>query len=105
MSTLILLVCLSGSAGLLAQDDDKNEQLPMPVLVSPELPMPVLVSPGYIYEPVSRYEVWQNYGVDRFGRFRPRVIYSPYGSFYARDGKPFPWVTTHPLEMMPYALD
>jgi hypothetical protein len=53
----------------------------------------------------NRYDVWQFYGVNRFGQFRPRVIYSPYGSYYLYSGEPFPWVSNHPLEFMPYVSD
>ena len=50
-------------------------------------------------------EVWQYYGVDRSGRFLPRVIQSPYGAYYLYDGRPYPWTTTRPSVHMPYALD
>jgi hypothetical protein len=49
--------------------------------------------------------VWQYYGVDRTGYFRPRVVYSPYGSYYQYNGAPFPWTTTHQREFMPYVVD
>jgi hypothetical protein len=63
---------------------------------------------AYLFQPyfrTSRYDVWQYYAVDRFGHFRPRVIYSPYGSFYLYNGEPYPWVSNHPLEFMPYVSD
>ena len=53
----------------------------------------------------SRYEVWQYYGVDRSGYFRLRVNYSSVGSYYLVDGRAFPWVTTHELEVMPWVVD
>jgi len=53
----------------------------------------------------SAYEVWQNYGVDRHGFFRPVVVYSPYGSYYRYNDAPFPWTTTHQREFMPYVVD
>jgi hypothetical protein len=73
-------------------------------------PHPVVeVPPSYFfaqpYPQRSAYEVWQNYGVDRRGFFRPVVIYSPSGSYYRYNGAPFPWTTTHPLEWMPYVVD
>jgi hypothetical protein len=54
---------------------------------------------------VNRYAIWQNYAVDRYGSFRARVIYTPEGAFYYYDGRPYPYLTTHPLNFMPYAGD
>jgi len=54
---------------------------------------------------VNRYAVWQNYGVDLQGRFRPRVIYTPDGAFYYYNGQPYRYLSTHPLIFMPYASD
>ena len=54
----------------------------------------------------SRYEVWQYYGVDRAGYFRPRVILAPYdSSYFLYNGQAFPWVSTHQREFMPYVSD
>jgi hypothetical protein len=53
---------------------------------------------------INRYEVWQLYDVGHYGRFRPRVIYSAYGSFYLDDGRPYPWISNHSLDFMPYAV-
>jgi len=52
----------------------------------------------------NRYEIWQFYEVGHQGRFRPRVIYSPYGSYYLDDGRPYPWISNHSLDFMPYAV-
>jgi hypothetical protein len=41
--------------------------------------------------------------VDRHGYFRPRVIYTPEGAFYYYDGRPYLYLSTHPLNFMPYA--
>jgi hypothetical protein len=60
---------------------------------------------GQPYYRRSAYDVWQFYGVDRRGFFRPLVVYSPYGSYYRYDGAPFPWTTTHQREFMPYVVD
>jgi hypothetical protein len=53
----------------------------------------------------SRYEVWQYWGVDRQGFFKPLVVASPYGAYYLYNGKPYPWAYTHPLDWMPYVVD
>ena len=75
-----------------------------PILPEPEpQPHPVLPEPlpNPMYYRTSHYAVWQFYGVDRQGRFRPRVIWGPHGAYYLDNGQPFPWVTTHPLEVTP----
>jgi hypothetical protein len=72
------------------------------------VPAPVIYPPPYappVYYRRSAYEVWQYYGVDRQGQFRPRVIYSPSGAYYLYNGAPFPWTSTRQLEFMPYAVD
>ena len=72
-----------------------------------DLPPPRVVE-TFVIQPIYRrsaYEVWQNYGVDRSGFFKPLVVYSPYGSYYRYNGAPFPWTTTHQREFMPYVVD
>lgn len=89
----------------------RQEWLPPPrVVVSPYPPLATSSAryspptPYYPYPRVSRYEVWQNYGVDRSGRFRPLVIFSPYGSYYRDNHEPFPWISTHSWEFTPSVL-
>src|SRR5258708_6050392 len=98
------MACVFILAALLALRDSArgDDALPPPRMV--EMP------PGYYFggQPYSRrsaYEVWQNYGVDRRGFFRPVVVYSPFGSYYRYNGAPFPWTTTHQREFMPYVVD
>ena len=93
--TLLASGLLSGFAR--AGDPPAEEPLPRPRPVA----SPVIVRPIYR---VSAYEVWQNYGIDRQGLFRPRVIYSPYGSYYYANGAPFPWVETHTRDFAPYIV-
>ena len=51
-------------------------------------------------------EVWQHYGVNRLGRFVPRVIVMPDGgAYYSRDLQPFPWLGSRAGAVMPYAVD
>jgi hypothetical protein len=47
------------------------------------------------------YAVWQNYGVDRFGRFRPLVAPSYDGLRYVSNGEPYPWWPSHPQYVTP----
>jgi hypothetical protein len=90
---------------LAAQPD--SDVLPQPrpffqaVPASPGPMVPVYASPLRR----NPYEVWQNYGVGRQGRFRPLVIYSPYGPYYRYNGQPYPWAPTHGLEFMSYIVD
>ncbi len=50
-------------------------------------------------------EVWQYFGVDRTGSFRPRVILAPAGAYYYANGQPFPWVSNNSRSFMPYATE
>jgi hypothetical protein len=108
MAEAILRLVLVGGmlflgSWVLAEDLPRAEPIapPQSVFVRPPIdPGLVVISP-----PLSRYSVWQNYGVDRAGKFRPLVIGPPYGAFYRFNGAPYPWVTTHPLEVMPYLVD
>jgi hypothetical protein len=77
------------------------EQLPLPRELESET---IISDESYLFQPptrINRYDIWQFYAVGHYGRFRPRVIYSPYGSFYLYDGRPYPWVSTHQLDFKP----
>ncbi|HVS38170.1 MAG TPA: hypothetical protein VMS17_21605 [Gemmataceae bacterium] len=88
----LLLSTVSAVAGDAATDS----------ILPPPLPVTV-VNPQW--GRVGRYAAWENYGVDRFGRWQPRVIYTPDGAFYYYNGQPYPWTTIHPLAYMPRASD
>jgi hypothetical protein len=94
----ILAVCLMIlGAGMSAA----GEPLPAPTPLQPDPPAVVIRPWGR----VSRYAVWQTYGVDLQGRFRPRVLYTPDGAFYYSNGQPYPWLSGNPRSFMPYAND
>lgn len=93
-SLLVLFFCMLTNARA-------DEPLPPPRAVPSEPPL-VVVSPYYR---TSAYAVWQLYGVDRTGNFRPRVVFGPNGAYYLYNGQPYPWVTTHLRDIMPYAKD
>jgi hypothetical protein len=93
--------------------------LPPPQPAAPPLnllqPAPRLMPQGY-YPPVfpavppqqprfGTREVWQYMALDQYGKWRPKVIQSPYGSYYQYNGQPYPWITTRPTNYMPYVLD
>jgi hypothetical protein len=104
-AALYLLVFWSGSARILPVGDPQPEKLPPPkgAIVQPFVvdPIPFMEFPHR----KSHYAVWDLYGVDRTGHFRPRVIYAPTGAYYLYNGEPYPWVTTHEREIMPYVVD
>jgi hypothetical protein len=84
-----------------------DEPLPPPrVMPGAGVPLP---PPAYVlhapYYRTSAYEVWQYYGVNRAGQWRPRVLYLPHTAFYLQTGQPYPWAVTHNTEFMPYARD
>jgi hypothetical protein len=54
---------------------------------------------------VDRYAVWQAYGVDRFGQFRPLVVNTPWGAYYYANGMCFPWPSIYPQEFMRVRVD
>jgi hypothetical protein len=81
----------------------KAEPLPPPRAVGPAAPK--AAKPVYFYPRVSRYEVWQNYGVTRSGYWRPLVIQGPYGAYYRYNLEPFPWVITHSRSVIPSIVD
>ena len=91
---LTVLVLLA-SCNLSRADDP----LPPPRKIE-QAPAPVVFVPYYR---VSAYAVWQHYGVDRSGYFRPRVVDTPFGAYYSATGKPYPWTTTNPRNFMPKA--
>ena len=99
LATVLSLTAVAASAA-------EPEALPRPRTTPATVVLPSEASafPTGNYR-VNRYDVWQYYGVDYQGRFRPRVIYSPSGSYYLYNGEPYPWVTTHPRDVMPRVVD
>jgi hypothetical protein len=98
----LALLSLSVAASAYAADPPAPEVLPAPHAVAP-LPPPA-PPPPFMFPRVSRYAVWDYYAVDRFGHWRPKVIFSSTSSFYLYNGAPAP-AAVHPTEFMPYATD
>jgi hypothetical protein len=96
---LLFLFAFAGRA-----DEPKKaepEKLPAPKKVEP--PSIVIIEP---YMPRSdTREVWQHYGVNRFGRFVPRVIVIPDGAYYSRNLQPYPWVGNRPTAVLPMKVE
>jgi hypothetical protein len=97
MRTLLAILLAGLCVGLSAAGEPLPEPTPEPA------PLPYVEIQAW--GRVNRYAVWQNFAVDRHGYFRPRVIYTPEGAFYYYDGRPYPYLSTHPLNFMPYASD
>jgi hypothetical protein len=101
MSRLVLSVLVVMAAVSVAAD-------PLP----PPRPLPPADHPSavFVYPPpppyrVSRYAIWQYYGVNQAGQFVPRVIDGPLGAYYLYSGQPYPWASTRTFQYMPYAKD
>lgn len=82
---------LGGSAEPVAEPLPVPNRLPM---IGPLVPLDGAAMP--IYQRTNRYDVWQLHDLDVRGGFRPRVIWSPHGSYYLWNGHPYPWATVHP---------
>jgi hypothetical protein len=104
-TVLFFALLLASFAPLHADEPSQPERLPPPKESEPQYVLPERSYLPALYFRTNRYDVWQYYGVDRLGRFRPRVVYSPYGSYYLYNGQPYPWVTTHARDFMPYVMD
>ncbi len=99
---LLMFVAIS-SGSISAQENSTPLPAPTPSVVSP--PRMVVIPLGNMYYRQNRYDVWQNYGVDSQGYFRPLVVHLPHGSYYYYNGQPYPWFTVHPRAVMPRVQD
>ena len=96
-------ICVCGISPTFVIGDDKPKQgepfeAPIPrALVYPATPQ-ALPQPG-------TREIWQYYGVDKRGRWVPRVIMSPSGAYYYYNGAPVPLHHPQPSLFMPYIVD
>jgi hypothetical protein len=93
----VILSVLAIGDMIRAADPPKADALPAPK------PVPAIPGEGQIR--CNRYAVWQAYGVDRFGQFRPLVVNTPWGAYYYANGAPFPWATVYPQEFMLKRVD
>ena len=65
---------------------EEPEKIPAPKVVQQPAPETIVPPPR-----TDTREVWVHYGVNRLGRFVPRVIQTPYGAYYSRDLQPYPF--------------
>lgn len=103
----IIALCVGGLTTQTALGDDNAKptepfQAPTPQSAAPMV-NPIFIPPN-LPRPGTR-DVWQYYGVDRRGRWVPRVILAPPTSYYYYNGAPFRYTTTQPSLVMPYVVD
>jgi hypothetical protein len=99
-AALSVFLCIASVATADEPQPPKQEpeSLPPPKMLVPE--------PLYVFPPrVQSRWVWSLYAPNSAGRMRPRVVLSPYGSYYLRDGEPFPWTTTQQQLLLPRTGD
>ena len=100
-SLLVLAALLCNGAG--AEEPQKKpdaEKIPAP---KTKIEPSIAIVP--YFPRTDTREVWQHYGVNSLGRFVPRVIVLPYGSYYSRDLQPYPWTTNRTTAIMPTKVD
>lgn len=89
-----------------APDGQPPFQAPQPKALPMPAPMPVPQSALVIpYQRTDTREVWQYYAPSRLGRMAPRVIMTPYGSYYSRDLAPYPWAGVNQNAVLPIIVD
>jgi hypothetical protein len=100
------------AGGMMLGSDGRADEPQQPKKDLESLPAPKqLLPPGdppYLVLPPRRLDtrwVWSLYAPDQSGRLRPRVILAPYGSYYLRDGEPYPWTTTQQRFVLPRTAD
>jgi hypothetical protein len=64
---------------------------------------PVFVTPPSFYRP-NRWDVWQYYGVDRTGHWRPRAVLTPL-PHYLYNGAPYGLLPVKPRDYIPHIFD
>jgi hypothetical protein len=89
-------------AHLAAQEpkQPRPEKIPAPKVQPP----PIVILETHDVRPGSR-DVWQHYGVNRLGRFVPRVVVYPEGAYYSRDLQPYYFMQNRSSAVMPYVVD
>lgn len=98
------LSCLLIALNLLGVDSETANILPSrptPAILFQDPPPPEKM---VFFPKESAYSHWQNLAVDRLGNFRPRVVYSPNGSFYLYNGMSYPFGETRLNNFSPTQL-
>ena len=74
---------------------------PTPAILFADPPPPEKM---VFYPKESAYSHWQNLAMDRLGNLRPRVVYSPNGSFYLYNGMSYPFTDSRTGNFAPTQL-
>ena len=74
---------------------------PTPAILFADPPAPDKM---IFYPKESAYNHWQYLAVDRLGNFRPRVVYSPNGSYYLYNGMSYPFTDSRTGNFSPTEL-
>jgi|GEM_PF-283755 len=75
---------------------------PTPAILFADPPAPEKM---IFYPKESAYNHWQYLAVDRLGNFRPRVVYSPNGSYYLHNGMSYPFTDSRTGNFSPTQLE
>jgi hypothetical protein len=98
MSRVVMGGVLAGVVVMLGGMASADEPPPMPL---PPGPPPGMIGPIGGFVRPDPYAVWQNYGVDRRGHWRPLVLPYDDGLRYAATGEPYPFWQNHPRWITP----
>ena len=99
----VLFLGLIGASIQANEPQKKQEAEKIPAPKAKFEPSIVIVMPSY--QRTDTREVWQHYGVNRMGRFVPRVIVTPHGDYYSRNLEPYPWTQNRPSAVLPLVVD
>lgn len=77
----------------IARSDERIRYIGAQIPAVASAPADGFGSPAYFR--TNRYDVWQSYGVNRWGFYRPLVVYTPSGSYYQFDGIEYPFAELH----------
>ena len=93
------------AVSVVAAQDDAPKKKPAAEWVP--VPQEMILPQTFVYPPAPPFgsrDIWQYYGVDSTGRWRPRVILAPEGAYDMRTGAPYPWITNRPNAFLPFVL-
>jgi len=108
MSRLFVAVSLLVLTGFWcngARSDEPQKKPDVEKIPAPKVKIEPSIAIVPYFPRTDTREVWQHYGVNSLGRFVPRVIVLPQGSYYSRDLQPYPWTTNRTTAIMPSKVD
>jgi hypothetical protein len=105
MLRLLLAVTWMGMLGASIRADEPQKIQAAEPIPAPKAKIEPLVIVVPVYQRTDTRDVWQHYGVNSMGRFVPRVIVLPYGSYYSRNLEPYPWTSNRTTAILPRVVD